>query len=196
MINLSTKKLATRVALAVTLGSSVFLSANNALADAKADSGFYVGGGYGQSRVNDSDFNDNNPASKLFAGLKFNNYIGIEGAMNRYGTAEHAGYTSKLTGNTLALVGFLPLSDNFNIFIKGGKLWWRDEVTVLSTFHGTMDGSERFYGVGMNFNLTEMVSFRAEMERYKVELSQNEIGVNVDGSSTVDVASVGILLRF
>ena len=195
-MNFSNRKQASRVALFVALGSSVFLSANSALADTKEDSGFYVGGGYGESRVNDSDFNDNNPASKLFAGLKFNNYIGIEGAINHYGTAEHAGYSSKLTGNTLALVGFLPLSDSFNIFIKGGKLWWRDEVTVLNTFHGTMSGDEKFYGVGMNFNLTEMISFRAEMERYNVKLSQSEIGVNVDGSSTVDVASVGILLRF
>ncbi len=70
MTNLITRKQASRVARIVILGSSVFLLANNALAEVKADSGFYVGGGYGQSRVNDSDFNDKNPASKLFAGLK------------------------------------------------------------------------------------------------------------------------------
>jgi len=75
MINLNTRKQASRVAFVVTLGSTLFLSTNNALAETKADSGFYIGGGYGQSRVNDSDFNDNNPASKLFAGFKFNNTL-------------------------------------------------------------------------------------------------------------------------
>ena len=48
----------------------------------------------------------------------------------------------------------------------------------------------------MNFNFTKTLALRVELERYKVELSQNEIGAGVDGSFDVDVASVGLVLNF
>ncbi len=196
MAILKAKKQMGNIALAMTVGSSIVFATNSAW----AEPGFYVGGAYGQNSVNDSDFDDKNPAIKIFAGGKFNDYIGLEAAINDYGEAERTGYSAELSGNTLAVVGFLPIMDCCELFIKGGQLWWKDKVEVLDTFSDTLNGNESFYGVGADFNLSESksssIALRLEMERYKVELSQNEIGADVDGSSDVDVASVSVLFNF
>lgn len=192
MDSLKTKKQTVRLVLSVAFLASVFIAANNAF----AEPGFYVGGAAGMSRVNNSDFDDNDTAFKILAGGKFGDYVGIEAAVNDYGEAEGRGYSSELTGNTLALVGFFPLMDNFDLFAKGGQLWWRDKVTVLDIFRDTLTGNETFYGVGADFYFNKNIALRIEMERYKVELSRSEIGVNVDGDSDVDVASVGVSFHF
>jgi len=183
---------AAQLALVLAVGAGAAFVGNNALADA----GMYAGAAYGETRVNDSDFNGDNPAKKIFLGGKFNRYIGVEAAMNDYGTTGHTGYASDLKGNTLAAVVYLPLSDAFELFVKGGRLWWRDEVTVPATFHGSMSGNENFYGAGVNFNFNKTISLRLEMERYNVKLNKDKIGFTVDGSSYVDVASVGVLFNF
>lgn len=191
-MNSKLNKRVVSIALCATMGSASLMFAGQVA----AEPGLYVGGAYGQSRVNDSDFDDDNQALKAFVGGKFNDYLGLELAANDYGNAEGNGYSSDLTGVTLALMVYLPLTDSFELFVKGGQLWWENDVKVLNTFDDTLDGEEIFYGAGMNFNFTETLSLRVELERYKVELSQSEIGVGVDGSSDVDVASVGLLLNF
>lgn len=192
MENSSTQAPFTRSALAAVVGVSLLVAANQAV----AESGLYLGVGYGASRVDNSDFDDDDTAKKVFVGAKFNDYFGLEGAANDYGGTSDNGYSSELRGNTLALVGFLPLAESFEFFVKGGQLWWRDKITVLDTFRDTLSGDENFYGAGVNFNFGESVSLRLEMERYKVELSQDEIGVDVDETYDVDVASVGIAVNF
>ena len=188
MFNLKFNKQAALVALIVTAGSSMSLAAN-------ADSGVYIGGAGGESRVNDSDFDDNNRVGKAIVGGKFNNYIGVEAAYNDFGDGGNNGYTYDLTGETLALVGYLPFTDSFNIFAKVGNLWWDDDAKVLGV-SSRHDGEEIFYALGMNFNFTKVLTLRVELERYKVELSQDEIGPGVDGSFDLDVATVGVLFNF
>jgi len=44
-------------------------------------------------------------------------------------------------------------------------------------------------GVGVQLNFTENFAMRAEYERYKVELEADEIGMDVDSDSKVNIAS-------
>lgn len=155
----------------------------------------YAGAEYGLGRVNDSDFEDEDSAVKIFVGGKFNPYIGLEGAYNDFGKSENNGNSSEVTGSTLALMGIWPVSDNFELFVKGGQLWWRDKINVLA-FEDTVTGNENFYGLGANFYVNEMWSVRAEWERYEVKLTDDEVGVDIDGTSTLDVASVGVAVNF
>ncbi len=190
MLNLTNHTKIMRATLAISMTGALLLATNSA----NAEPGYYVGGAYGLSRVNDSDFDENNiSALKVFVGGKYNDYIGVEGAVNDYGTSGHNGYSADLTGNTIALVGFYPFADRFEVFIKGGRLWWRDKVVVLNTFSDTITGNENFYGVGANFNLSETIAIRAEMERYKVG---DEFAFNADASAHVDVASLGVSMNF
>lgn len=100
-----------------------------------------------------------------------------------------------MDGKTLAIVGFLPVNDRFGFFIKAGNLWWDADVTFMD-LEEDFDGSERFGGIGGLFNFTDMFSMRAEYERYDVELEEDEIGVDVDSDSKVNVASLGLQFNF
>jgi OmpA-OmpF porin, OOP family len=161
-----------------------------------AESNLYLGAGYGVSRVDQSDFDDDDTAMKIFFGAKLNRYFGLEAAVNDYGDTNDNGYSSELRGYTLAAVGFLPLTEKFDLFAKGGRLWWRDEVSYLDAFDETLSGSENFYGAGVNFNFGDSFSLRLEIERYKVKLSDKEIGVALDRTYNVDVAGVGVIVNF
>ena len=119
MINLKCVKPLTSAVLAATVAAGVFLWASNA----SAEPGFYVGGAYGMGRVNNSDFDDDNSAIKVFLGGKMNRYIGVEGALNDYGKAESRGFSSDLTGNSLALIGFLPVTDSLELYLVGPEIF-------------------------------------------------------------------------
>lgn len=161
-----------------------------------AEPGAYVGAAYGVSRVDGADFDDDDQAAKIFLGGRFNQYFGLEVAVNDYGDSRDGEFSSELRGYTLAAVGFLPLNDRFELFAKAGRLWWKDKVRVGNSFRDTLDGNENFYGVGANFLVSDVMGFRLELERYEVKLSRSEIGVELDGSFDVDVASLGIFIHF
>lgn len=192
MINLKINKRLLHLAVVTTMGSCIVVGASVV----SAEPGLYVGGAIGWGRVDGSDFDDDNAVYKIFAGGKFNDYIGVEIAANDYGEAERGIFASELTGNTAAVVGYWPLGDNFELFAKAGNMWWRDKVTVLGTYDDTISGDEIFYGLGANFKFNESLALRVEMERYKVDLSQEEIGVDLDDTYNVDVASVGMAFSF
>lgn len=179
------------IAIAATMGTGMLFASSTA----SAEPAFYIGGSYGMSRVDNSDFSDNTNVLKAFAGGKFSDYIGIEAAALDYGSAEDNNFKSDLTGMSLALAGFLPFTNSFEGFIKVGNLWWENDVRFLG-FKDSLDGEELFYGVGANFYFNKTLALRIEMERYEVELSSDEIGVDLNGTTDVDVASVGLLFNF
>ena len=100
MFHLKIKKQVINATLAAIAGSVIYVASN-----VSAEPGLYVGGAIGWGRVEDSDFDDDDPAYKILAGGKFNDYIGVEVAANDYGEAKRRGYSSELRGNTVAVVG-------------------------------------------------------------------------------------------
>lgn len=186
----STKPLP-RLVFAVVAGSGFSVATNSAL----AEPGIYVGGAYGIARVDSGDFDDDTHELKAFVGGKFNDFIGVEAAANDYGEAKGRGYKTELNGYTLALVGYLPLGNQFDLFAKAGNLWWRNDYTILG-YSDDFSGNELFYGLGAQFNFNENFALRLEMERYKVEFSHDEIGFNINETFDVDVASVGVVFTF
>lgn len=161
-----------------------------------AESGAYLGAAYGVSRVDGGDFDDDDHAVKVFLGGRVNDYFGIEAAVNDYGDSRDGEFSSELRGNTLAVAGFLPLNDRFELFVKAGRLWWEDKIRVGDSFRDTLDGSENFYGAGANFLFSEAMGLRLELERYDVRLSESGPGFDLDSSFDVDVVSVGVFVHF
>lgn len=182
---------ATELALAAMIGVTVLFASDSVA----ADSAFYIGGSYGMSRINNSDFDDNTNILKAFAGGKFGDFIGVEAAALDYGSANDNDLKSDLTGASVALVGFLPFTDSFEGFIKLGNLWWENDIRFLG-FKDSQDGEELFYGGGFSFYFNKTLVMRFELERYTVELSSDEVGIDIDGDTDVDVASVGVVFNF
>jgi len=130
-----------------------------------ADTGFYVGGSLGQSKVSDfdgSDFDaelasagftsstssdDTDTGWKAFAGYRIMKYLAVEGAYTDFGeftansiiTAPSAGIVnSKVEAEawTVSALGILPLGDKFSLFARLGVNFWNVDGTVTGTGSG------------------------------------------------------------
>ena len=131
----------------------------------------YLGLGVGLSIYNQDIFTDLNHAAsnndmgmgyKFFAGYKFNDYLGIEGAYNLLGTAksENSGdnFTSEVTAISLSGVLSLPNDiGGISPFVKVGY------NQLSTTFNYSSDSSDTEkdavynlqYGVGADYNLDD-----------------------------------------
>lgn len=131
-----------------------------------ADTGFYVGGSFGQSKVNDFDgsdidaellssygltsstsTDDTDTGWKAFAGYRFMKYLAVEGAYTNFGegtanttiTAPLVGVVNtKLEADawTLSALGILPLGDRFSLFGRVGVNFWNIDISATGTGSG------------------------------------------------------------
>jgi OOP family OmpA-OmpF porin len=130
-----------------------------------ADTGFYVGGSFGQSKVSDfngsdldaelatlgitssSSTDDTDTGWKAFAGYRLMKYMAVEGAYTNFGEATaHSIITSPLSGVvdttveaeawTVSALGILPLGDQFSLFGRLGVNFWNIDVSAAGTGGG------------------------------------------------------------
>jgi long-chain fatty acid transport protein len=191
--------------------------------------GWYFGFGAGQDRVRDwgsdrfaSTFaaqgvtateTSSDPTDlgiKVFAGYRFNKYLGLEGGFaqlnnfkaNGTTTAPFAGTvyeTDKDNVWTLAAVGTWPVTKDFSVFGKLGAGNWKRITNTwvpdpASTFPcpdcntirtSSIDrGTNPYYGVGASYALLDNLEVRGEYERYDV------------GGPKVDLLSGGLAVKF
>lgn len=167
---------------------------------------FYIGAGGGNSVVDTgvtnltgtASLDDEDSGLKLFGGLKFNKFIGIEASYINLGTATLTGNTGdgftfdgvayqfpsdgwniEADATTIALEAmcFLPLdvitgNDSmkfFEPFIKIGMHFWDIEYSVSAAGIGDDDGTDFVFGTGINFNIIERLTARAEWQRFATE---------------------------
>lgn len=127
------------------------------IASAGAESGFYIGGGVGDSTVEAGSFDESDTAYKAFTGFNFGIIPFIDVAVE----ASYAdlGSTADVTAiNAFGLVGF-----NFGpigIFGKAGMA----DVDVS----GGNSGTDPVYGIGAKFQFSSL-AVRAEYEDYDAE---------------------------
>ncbi len=174
------------------------------MAQDRKESGIYVGGSYGMYKVEgegkgegNADFDDDQDVIQGFLGGQVNKYFAIEGSYITFG--EYGGNLAKaeVDGMTLGVKGFLPLTDIFSIYAKGGQLWWDADYEVLG-YSGSTDGSEPFYGLGVAFSVTDRMDINLDYTRYEIELETDEVGLFASDTydSDLDQASVGIRYLF
>jgi hypothetical protein len=131
----------------------------------------YMGLGVGLSIYNQDIFTDLNHAAsnndmgmgyKFFAGYKFNDYLGIEGAYNLLGTAKSENssdnFTSELTAISLSGVLSLPNDiGGISPFVKVGY----NQLSTKFNYSSTPSDTEKDsvyniqYGVGADYNLDD-----------------------------------------
>jgi OOP family OmpA-OmpF porin len=180
-----------------------------------AQNDWYIGAGYGSSSVDTgitavtASLDEEDTGFRLFAGLKLNKNISIEGFYADLGE-------SSLTGNTGdtfiidgVLYGFLvdnaaitakakvfgfnglfalPLNDRFSLFGKLGLANWQYDATVsgsgIASGSFSDDGTDFFYGAGASYAINNDWSVRGEYNLY-----------DFDGDD-VDMLSINILRSF
>lgn len=169
--------------------------------DPRIRSGLAAGG----LTVNNIDHRDHDTGYKIFGGYQLNRNFSVEGG---YFDLGNFGYTARTTpagtvsgdmrvkGLNLDLVGTLPLSDRFSAFGRVGVNYaqTRDRFTgtgaaQIGNPNPSARGTNYKFGGGLQYAITDALSVRGELERYRVK-------DGVGNRGHIDMASVGLVYRF
>ncbi|MGE4242877.1 outer membrane beta-barrel protein [Ramlibacter sp.] len=150
---------------------------------------------------------DRDTGGKLFGGYQVNRNFAVEAGYFDLGRYDY-GYTAgpvplgafsgstRFRGLNLDLVGMMPLSERFTVLGRVGLIHTRANSSFAST--GTVPafgGSRRDndlgvkVGLGVEYAITQALSIRGELERYRVSDPVRRRG-------DIDMASVGLVYRF
>jgi OOP family OmpA-OmpF porin len=145
---------------------------------------------------------------KLFAGYNFNKFIAIEGHYADFGTTSLSGNTGDTfvhdgitysfaannvtltsNANSLGVAGLFsyPITESIAPFVKIGLHHWEDEGKASSSvvnYNAGDDGTDLFFGIGINIAINDSLSARLEAERYKFD------------SDELDYFSIGLQYNF
>jgi hypothetical protein len=158
-----------------------------------ADNGFYLGGSIGQANLQiddltndvfpDDDFDADDTAFKLIAGIRPLDWLAVEAAYVNFGEPEDdvLGGSLQAEGDGISAfaVGFLAAGP-VDLFAKAGLIAWDSKIDG-GVFDD--DGSDLAYGVGAQFRVLGL-SIRAEYEKFEIS--------DVD----LDMISVGLTYTF
>lgn len=145
---------------------------------AGGESGFYIGGGVGNSSMKvDSTLDDetykydgSDAGYKVILGYNIGIIplidLGVEGSYVSFGKIEDGGNDAKATGFDGFGVGALTFGP-FAVFGKVGMIKW-DADTTLGGVSQSDSGTDSAYGIGARFQLLSF-SVRAEYEVFDVE---------------------------
>jgi opacity protein-like surface antigen len=157
-----------------------------------ADNGFYLGASVGQANLKiddltdntfaDDDFDADDLAFKLIAGIRPLDWFGVEAAYVNFGEPEDTVLGQKLKadgdGISAFAVGFLATGP-VDLFAKVGLISWDSKIS--GSFDD--DGTDLAYGAGAQFRVLGL-SIRAEYEKFDIS--------DVD----LDMISVGVTYTF
>ena len=158
-----------------------------------ADNGFYLGGSIGQANLQiddltggalpDDDFDADDTAFKLIAGIRPLDWLAVEAAYVNFGEPkdEVLGFPLEAEGDGISAfaVGFLAVGP-VDLFAKAGLIAWDSKIEG-GAFDD--DGSDLAYGVGAQFRVLGL-SIRAEYEKFEIS--------DVD----LDMVSIGLTYTF
>lgn len=167
------------------LASVVAISTLSTITPAFADDNFYLGVGVTQAFVDERGLDEDDTGGKVFGGYKFSDYLSIEGAYYDFGEIEDFVNQLEVDGVSLAVVGSLPVNQKISVFGKVGAHDWDAEVRGAFSNQSFNDSdTDAFYGLGVQYDFTNNITVRAEVERYEVE--------DID----FDTATIGIQFNF
>jgi OOP family OmpA-OmpF porin len=162
------------------------------------DEGFYTGGniGVGKPNINTPSGEDKKSSAVggIVLGYKFSKYLGVEGEYTGIGKVK-----DKVSGSvkgdaaSIAAIGFLPLSEEFNLY---GKLGIAETKTnVSSSLAPTKDASKAgvTYGLGGEYNLNKNIGIRLGWDHYSAAVKD---AANRKDNFGADVMSVGAVYNF
>jgi len=174
---------------------------------------WYAGASVGQSKADidltcDLDIScskdEDDTGFKIFGGYEFNPNGAIEFGYVDLGKFKASGKDSFLgnasldwepSGFTFAVVGTLPIGQNFGLTGKVGIFFWDMDLHARSSVFGSGSdsdsGTDLTYGLGLKYDFSKTFGMRAEWERFQ------DVGdSNTTGQSDIDLFSVGVVFKF
>ncbi|QTR49223.1 porin family protein [Candidatus Thiothrix anitrata] len=149
--------------------------------ESSSESGFYGGGGIGQTSLECDGCNTTN--WKLFGGYKVSKNVSIEGGYYNIIDAKKeiapgADADVAVTGLGLAGIASFPVSDDVEIFGKVGVMKWDIEAKVTGVPTSiNSDGTDLLVGAGGMYKMDENWGVRGEYERIGGDIKANMYSV-------------------
>lgn len=163
-----------------------------------------------------STFDDKGTAWSIVGGYRFGSYIGAEIGYLNLGEAQYRSEgeiipsgTVTVTdatldldlsakGPSLALVGFLPLGDRFDLQARAGVFFADTTIDIAATVDGSRatddfsaNSQDFYFGVGATFYITSQFALALDYTKFKDLGDEDETG-----EADVDTLTGGILYRF
>jgi OOP family OmpA-OmpF porin len=182
---------------------------------AQKTSGFYIGGGAGQSNmldlshlcydqlatagVNVTSCDSKGTTWKAFGGYQFIRYFGVELGYYDFGKgtikSSNAGQADfKARGPFAGIVVTAPMTDRLSFLARAGAIRWSTKFNpdATSGLTGVSDnGINGWFGLGFEYMFTDSFGTRFEFERFAT------IGNDAStGQTNINVWTVSGLLRF
>jgi opacity protein-like surface antigen len=159
-----------------------------------------VSGGQTTAKAQDSsvnlDLNVNAGSWKVFAGVGFYKFFGVEVSYADLGSFEDEVSGTKVSTDAkvynLYLVGSIPLLRRLRLFGKAGLTRWDTDFSIGGLNSTASSGSDWTYGAGLQVDLLSRVALRFEYERFKA--SPDVLSTNSD--TRLDLVSAGIAFKF
>ncbi|MGL6291736.1 MAG: porin family protein [Silanimonas sp.] len=136
-------------------------------AQAATPNGAYVGAGVAQVDLNDGPIDDDDTGFAVYGGYRFNDYFGVEAQWLDGAKIAAPGTELDVRSVGAYAVGYLPVSDQFDLFAKAG--WQRWDTDARSTFVGEDSGTDLGYGLGAQYRFTDQLGLRGEWQRIELE---------------------------
>jgi len=162
-----------------------------------------------------SDLDESDKSWGVHIGYRFNRWVAAEAGYLDLGTANYANQVQVTAAGTpfvfngdlrllshgpfASVVGLFPLSDRFDVHVRGG-LYFSDtrlrvrledasDPTTLTSFEVSDSDKDFFAGIGATWNINPSYSLRVEYQRYL------DVGGDRTDEFDYDVVSVAILFR-
>ncbi|MEA3192020.1 MAG: OmpA-OmpF porin, family [Betaproteobacteria bacterium] len=158
----------------------------------------HVGASYGRARldsdcpgvVTECDRTQN--AWKVFAGSRFNKWLGGEISYLRADNFKRGGGDTDIQLVNLGLLAGIPFGLNSSLFAKGGILWGHTEATglALGGDAGSQNGWGPSFGVGAQMGVTKNWALRVDLDRYRPKFPGNT------GRENLDTLMLGVQYSF
>jgi OOP family OmpA-OmpF porin len=185
--------------IAAILGAAVMAAPAVSMAQARGETGWYVGASVGQSKAKVADcagFSSCDTKAATFGilgGYQINRNFAAELGYHDFGRVTLSGPGSaNIKANAAELVGLgaYPFANRFSVY---GKLGAYHAESKLSPGSASLKdrNTDLTFGFGARYDVTRETGVRAEWQRYK-----NVGGDDTGGKYDIDVISIGLIWRF
>jgi OOP family OmpA-OmpF porin len=141
------------------------------------DSGFYSGTSIGRTSVdNPTLFPLTKSTDNVFGGFigyRINDNFGVEGAYTGIGRYANATQSGKADALSLSAVGYLPVSEKFQLYGKLGMAY-----AMGKSAKGGLSNANHFgptYGVGVQYDVNDKIGLRFGVDRYTAAVDEGSV---------------------
>ena len=167
--------------LVAMLGAAAMTMSAGAIAQKQsATTGWYIGGDFGQTDVEDID---EDTSWKILGGYQINRTFAVELGYANLFDKSISGVDVEVTAWDLVGVASFPLGDKFSVFGKLGFAMWDAEASLPGFGSVSDDGTDLTFGVGLQYDVSRNLGIRGQWQRYDVE-------------GDADLLSIGLIYRF